>query len=298
MIGRFAHFQLMAPLGAGGMGVVYEARDLRLGRRVALKLVASDRDDRRDEERRLIREGETMALLNHPHICAVYEVGVHDGCIYIAMERLHGMNLKQRIAQRPLRTAEIVDVALQATSALSAAHGAGIVHRDIKPENIVVARSGRIKVLDFGLARRVPMVEARSAADGSTIPGRPIGTLNYMAPERILQMALDPRCDLFSLGVVMYEMATERLPFAAESDEQTLLNVIAGRPVPMRRLAPHRPAAFERIVHTLLATRPERRYASADALRDALLALDCRTKPIRTVTRKPGSVVLRRMTHE
>jgi eukaryotic-like serine/threonine-protein kinase len=271
MNGRlFAHYQLIAPLGAGGMGVVYDAHDLRRQRRVALKLVAPERGNSSREARRLMREGQTMALLNHPNVCAVYDVGVHDGCIYIAMERLHGMNLKQRIAQRPLRTGEVVDAALQIASALGAAHGAGIVHRDIKATNIVVDQAGLIKVLDFGLAKRFQLA-APAAADGSTMPGRPIGTLNYMAPERILQMALDPRSDLFSLGVVIYEMATERLPFAAASNDQTLLNVLAGRPLPIRMLSPRRPAALERIGRKLLATQPDRRCVARSAAGARLL---------------------------
>jgi len=269
VIGTVSHYRLVEPLGVGGMGVVYEAYDTRTGRPVALKFVDVDRLDDQDGMRRLKREAEMMAMLKHPHICSIHEVGEHEGCPYIAMERLHGMSLKLYIARRPLSTAAIVRITLQLTAALEAAHRVGIVHRDVKPGNVFVCRSGVVKVFDFGLARRFAD-DDQETAGGSTMPGRPIGTANYMAPERLLQMAVDPRSDLFSLGVVIYEMATERLPFAARSQAETAFNVMASDPTPLRDLSP-RPRALERIVQKLLSKEPCMRYQSAAELRAALL---------------------------
>src|SRR5262245_52522616 len=202
------HYKIVGKLGIGGMGVVYEAEDTRLPRRVGLKFLSDELAGDPDATRRLRREGEIIALLNHPHICTIHEIDTHDGRWFIAMERLEGVNLKQRMVRTSLDTAAVVSFAQQIADALDAAHDKGIVHRDIKPGNIFVSPAGRVKVLDFGLARRFKAEGDETPPDGSTIPGRPLGTANYMAPERILQLPLDPRSDLFSLGVVIYEMAT------------------------------------------------------------------------------------------
>jgi serine/threonine protein kinase len=256
------------------MGVVYEAEDTRLSRAVALKFLPDELADDPDMARRFQREAETVALLNHPHICTIYDVGEHEGRRFIAMERCEGVNLKTYMARKTLETAEIVDIALQITHALGAAHAKGVVHRDIKPGNIVVSDMGQVKVLDFGLARRFRMADTGALGiDGSTMPGRPLGTANYMAPERILQMPLDPRSDLFSVGVVIYEMATGRLPFAGASPADTVSNVLDKDPIPMRTLAPDRPAGLEAIAQRLLAKGADERYQSAAELADALQAL-------------------------
>ena len=196
-----------------------------------------------DAIRRFRREAHTLARLNHPNICTIYEIEDHDGKPFIAMERLEGTNLKTHIARKTLETREVLEIAAQIAEALDAAHGAGIVHRDIKPGNIFVGPNGQVKVLDFGMARSFSRDEGTAPRDGSTIPGRPIGTVNYMAPERILQMPLDARCDLFSLGVVMYEMATGRLPFAGASPSETVTNILENQPTPLTKLSPERPGA-------------------------------------------------------
>ncbi len=278
MIGQtISHYRVVGRLGVGGMGVVYDAEDQSLARRVALKLLSEDLFGDPDATRRLKREAQTIALLNHPHICTVYEVDEHAGRTFIAMERLDGRNLKAHMARRKLETAELLDIALQIAQALEAAHTKGIVHRDIKPGNIFVDDHGRVKVLDFGLARRLPEVTQGSSAfppiEGSTIPGRPVGTASYMAPERILQLPLDPRCDLFSLGVVMYEMATERLPFAGASPADTVTNILERDPIPATKLSPDRPGQLDRIINRLVAKRAEDRYPSATALCTDLRAL-------------------------
>jgi serine/threonine protein kinase len=227
-----------------------------------------------DMARRFQREAETIALLNHRHICTIYDVGEHEGRRFIAMERCEGVNLKTYMARRTLETSEVVEIALQITDALAAAHAKGVVHRDIKPGNIVISDSAEVKVLDFGLARRFRVAQTGGLGiEGSTMPGRPLGTANYMAPERILQMPLDPRSDLFSVGVVIYEMATGRLPFAGGSPSETVTNVLDRDPVPLRTLAPDRPATLEAITQRLLAKGADERYQSAAELGDALRGL-------------------------
>jgi serine/threonine protein kinase len=275
---RVAHYLVTGKLGVGGMGVVYEAEDTRLARPVALKFLPDELAGDPDAVRRFEREAQTIALLNHPHICTIYDLGQSHGRSFIAMERCDGVSLKTYMSRRTLDDAEIVDIALQITDALAAAHDKGIVHRDIKPGNIIVSDARHVKVLDFGLARRFRVPDTgQIGADGSTIIGRPLGTANYMAPERILQMPLDPRSDLFSVGVVIYEMATGRLPFAGGSPSDTVANVLDTDPVPLRTLAPGRPAALDAIVSRLIAKRAEDRFQSAAELRDALAALTRKT---------------------
>jgi eukaryotic-like serine/threonine-protein kinase len=272
MIGHtFARYRILRNLGVGGMGVVYEATDSELLRAVALKFLPEELADDPDATRRLKREAQTIAALSHPNICTVYEVGEHDGRAFIAMERLKGVSLNLYMAKRAIETAELIGIALQTAAALEAAHAEGIVHRDIKPANIFVTDDGQAKVLDFGLARRFRLDNIDPGQlDGSTILGRPLGTASYMAPERILQMPVDPRSDLFSLGVVIYEMATERLPFSGPSPSETVRNILEQNPIPLVELAPHRPLALSQIVSKVLSKRAGERYQSAGELREAL----------------------------
>jgi len=268
MIGTtLSNYRIVGKLGVGGMGVVYDAEDTRLPRRVALKFLSQELVGDPEATRRLQREAETIALLNHPNICTIYEIDEHEGSRFIAMERVDGANLKLHMSRTTLSDGEVVDIAKQVAGALQAAHEKGIVHRDIKPGNIMVGPGGMVKVLDFGLARRFKMPETGEAMlYGSTIPGRPLGTANYMAPERIAQGPLDPRSDLFSLGVVIYEMATGRLPFAGASPFETVTNVFEKDPEPLRNLAPERTSALERIAMRLMAKRPADRYETAEAV--------------------------------
>jgi serine/threonine protein kinase len=256
------------------MGIVYEAEDTRLSRPVALKFLPDELAGDADAVRRFEREAQTIALLNHPHICTIYDIGDDGGRTYIAMERCEGVNLKTYLARKTPTDEEVVGIARQIAEALQAAHEKGVVHRDIKPGNIIVSDSAEVKVLDFGLARRFKTEQTDDPGlQGSTIPGRPLGTANYMAPERILQLPLDPRSDLFSVGVVIYEMATGRLPFAGASPAETVTNILDKDPTPLRALSPERPAALEAIVRRLLAKRADERYQSAADLRAALNAL-------------------------
>jgi serine/threonine protein kinase len=262
-----SHYRITGRLGVGGMGVVYDAEDERLSRRVALKFLTDELATNHDATRRFRREAQMLARLNHPNICTIYEIEEHQGKPFIAMERLEGTNLKVHIARKTLETHEVLAIAIQVADALDAAHGVGIVHRDIKPGNVFVSAAGQVKVLDFGMARSFSPDDSTAPNDGSTIPGRPIGTVNYMAPERILQLPLDARCDLFSLGVMMYEMATGRLPFAGASPSETVTNILENDPIPLTKLAPGRPLQLEQMVTRLTAKRADSRYQSAKHLR-------------------------------
>ena len=274
MIGAtVSHYRVTGRLGVGGMGVVYDAEDERLSRRVALKFLSDELATNPDATRRLRREAQTLARLNHPNICTIYEIDEHEGKPFIAMERLEGTNLKLHIARKKLETSEVISIAMQVAEALDVAHGMGIVHRDIKPGNVFVGAAGQIKVLDFGMARSFSPDDPTGPNDGSTIPGRPIGTVNYMAPERIMQLPLDARCDLFSLGVVIYEMATGRLPFAGASPSETVTNILENEPTPLTTLSPERPLQLEQMVRRLTAKRADARYQSARGVLDDLAIL-------------------------
>jgi serine/threonine protein kinase len=266
-----SHYRITGKLGTGGMGVVYDADDLKLPRKVALKFLPDELAADHDAVRRFAREASTIALLSHANICTIYEVDTHEGRQFIAMERVDGVTLKTVMAREDLELSRLLDIGRQITAALGAAHAKGIVHRDIKPGNVMVAENGHVKVLDFGLARqfRLPGTN-QMGIEGSTVPGRPLGTANYMAPERILQLPLDPRSDLFSLGVILYEMATGRLPFAGAAPSDTVTNVLDREPEPLTTLAPDRPAALEHVVMRLLAKRAADRYQSAEHLAEAL----------------------------
>ena len=274
MIGSVvSHYRVIGRLGVGGMGIVYDAEDEQLSRHVALKFLADELATNPDAIRRFRREAQMLARLNHANICTIYEIAEHEGKPFIAMERLNGLNLKAHIARKALETAEVLDIASQVAEGLEVAHGVGIVHRDIKPGNVFVGRTGQVKILDFGMARSISPDDPTGPSDGSTIPGRPIGTVNYMAPERILQMPLDARCDLFSLGVVIYEMATGRLPFAGASPSETVTNILENEPTPLTKLVPGRPVQLEQIVTRLTAKRADERYQSARGVLDDLAAL-------------------------
>src|SRR5258705_589747 len=274
MVGTtLSHYRIVGKLGIGGMGVVYDAEDTRLPGRVALKFLPLELAGDPDATRRLQREAETIALLNHPNICTIFEIDEYEGSSFIAMERVDGTNLKLHMARTTLSDADVIDIARQVAGALEAAHDKGVVHRDIKPGNIMVVPGGVVKVLDFGLARRFKMPETgEQMMYGSTIPGRPLGTANYMAPERILQGPLDPRSDPFSVGVVMDEMATGRLPFAGASPGETVTNILENQPTPVTTLSPERSAFLERVVMRLLVKDPDGRYQTGGELLEALSA--------------------------
>jgi serine/threonine protein kinase len=278
MLGHtISHYRITGKLGSGGMGIVYEAEDVRLPRKVALKFLPDEYADDPDAERRFQREADTIAQLNHPNICTIYEIDRAEGRAFIAMECVEGLNLKTYMSRNQLSTGAIVEIAMQIAAALGSAHAKGIVHRDIKPGNIVVSSEGQVKVLDFGLARRFMTPDTHELGpDGSTIPGRPMGTANYMAPERILQLPLDPRSDLFSLGVVIFEMATGRLPFAGASPSETVANILDKDPITLTSLSPQHPKSLEQVVQRLLAKKARDRYPTAGELTGALMSIASR----------------------
>src|SRR5438874_3185530 len=259
------------------MGEVYLAQDTKLDRKVALKILPVEVAAHPDRMKRFLQEAKTVSALNHPNIITIYEIEHIDSVNFIATEFIDGETLRQRLKNAPVKLGEVLDVATQIASALSAAHAAGIVHRDIKPENIMLRRDGIVKVLDFGLAKlteRLPpdSVDAEAATKGlvQTEPGVVMGTVAYMSPEQARGLAVDARTDIFSLGVVIYEMVAGRAPFGGATRSDLIVALLEKAPRPLARFAPDAPAELERLVMKTLAKDREERYQTA---RDLLIDL-------------------------
>jgi len=278
-----SHFEILQVLGRGGMGVVYRARDTALNRTVALKFLLPGAFSLPDERQRLLREAQAAAALNHPHIATVYEVGEFEGRTFIAMEYVDGQTLKDRIRSGPLALGEVVEIAVQLADGLDGAHDRGIIHRDIKTSNIMIVGRNRVKLMDFGLARLTDVSQTLTAGIQ--------GTVAYMSPEQASGEAVDQRTDLWSLGVVLYEMLAGQLPFQA-AREQALIHAILNKtPAPLASLRPDLPAAMEKIVAKCLEKKPQNRYGSAAELRRDLVAFGRTVSPELAALTLTGTVV-------
>ncbi|HEV8592883.1 MAG TPA: serine/threonine-protein kinase [Pyrinomonadaceae bacterium] len=269
----FAHYEILSPIGSGGMGEVFLARDLKLDRRVALKFLNERFSKEEELLNRFIQEAKAASALNHPNILTVYEIGEHDGAHYISAEFIDGKTLRERMRSR-LTFDDTLSIMIQTAEALSAAHQAGIVHRDVKPENIMVRSDGYVKVLDFGLAK---LTEINNTGDEDetkklvkTNPGVVMGTVTYMSPEQARGKPTDARSDVFSFGSVLYEMLVGKVPFAGETVTDVLSSIISTEPQPITSLAPHLPRELQRIVQKTLKKKRDQRYQST---RDLLMDL-------------------------
>jgi eukaryotic-like serine/threonine-protein kinase len=274
---RLGPYEILGPLGAGGMGEVYRALDSRLGREVAIKVLPAESSTDPDRLKRFEQESKAAGALNHPNLLAVFDTGVHEGGPYIVFELLQGETLRQRLAPGPLPTRKAVECAVQIANGLAAAHQAGIVHRDLKPENVFVTEDGRVKILDFGLAKLQPRrnegdaLSAEATASEITGAGTVLGTVGYMSPEQVQGRPADPRSDIFSLGTLFYEMLSGRRAFARDSSIETLRAILKEDPAELSGVKGSVPSGLEQIVRRCLEKRPDERFQSA---RDVAFALE------------------------
>ncbi|CAN5214411.1 hypothetical protein BH20ACI2_BH20ACI2_04000 [soil metagenome] len=267
----FGHYEIVRQIGAGGMGEVYLAKDKKLDRKVAVKILNEKFSRHESNLQRFVREAKAASGLNHPNILVIHEIGEAEEANYIVSEYVEGETLREVIEKSPLKLSEILDVSIQITNALVAAHAARIVHRDIKPENIIVRPDGFVKILDFGLAKLVEQkaigFEASTVRQNQTAKGMILGTVNYMSPEQAKAERVDERTDIFSLGVVVYEMIAGKTPFAANTMSETFANLINAEPLPLARFAANVPDEMQRIVSKMLCKNKDERYQT---MRDLL----------------------------
>ncbi|HET9131293.1 MAG TPA: serine/threonine-protein kinase, partial [Terriglobia bacterium] len=264
-------YEITTRVGSGAMGEVYRARDTRLQRTVAIKMVRPELALQEEFRARFLHEARAISSLNNPHVCSLYDIGEHNGSHYLVMEFVEGESLDQMLKRGPLALDSILRYGSEIADALNAAHSRGIIHRDLKPANIMIAEGG-VKVLDFGLAKHI---ELNDSCEGTTVTvtapsnGRLVGTVAYMSPEQVEGLPLDARSDIFSLGVILYEMACGRRPFRGESTMSTLASILRDEPKPPGQLRSDISAGLERVVLHCLDKKPNDRYgAAADIERD------------------------------
>jgi eukaryotic-like serine/threonine-protein kinase len=301
MIGQtISHYRIVEKLGSGGMGVVYKAQDIRLDRFVALKFLPADLATDPQALERFRREAKAASAVNHPNICTIYDIGDQDGQSFIVMEFLEGMLLSNCIAGRPLETALTLSLAIEMADALDAVHSVGIIHRDIKPSNVFVTRRGDVKILDFGLAKmtgHVDLLNGDRLHEASTVrtqyltaAGATPGTVSFMSPEQVHGEELDPRTDLFSFGVLIYEMATGRLPFERKTVGATFAAILQESPEPATRWNSQLPVKFDEIVSKALQKNRQLRCQHASEIRSHLQQLQAATKSNPTTPAVPESI--------
>src|SRR3984957_20064270 len=274
---RLGPYGILSAIGAGGMGEVYKARDTRLDRIVAIKVLPGHLADRAELRERFDREAKAIASLNHPHICTLYDTGHQDGTDYLVMEYLEGETLAHRLTKGPLPLDQVLRYAIEIADALDKAHRKGVTHRDLKPGNIMLTRSGT-KLLDFGLAKlkqevapaNVQLSQLPTANDPLTAQGTIVGTLQYMAPEQLEGKEVDARTDIFAFGAIVYEMATGKQAFEGKSQASLIAKILETDPPPISSLQPMTPPALDRVVKKCLAKEPDERWHAAKDLCDAL----------------------------
>ena len=273
---RLGPYEVLSPLGAGGMGEVYRGRDPRIGRDVAIKVLPEAFSKDVERLHRFEKEARSAGVLNHPNVLVVYDVGEQDGCPYIVEELLEGETLRERLVRGGLSADEVVGYGVQIASGLAAAHEKGVVHRDLKPENLFLTRDGRLKILDFGLAKLTqPETKDGAAAEAATLSagteaGVTLGTVGYMSPEQVRGMSADARSDIFSLGTVLYEMATGQRAFRGSSPAETMSRILTDQPPSVTDTRPDAPRALDRVVRRCLEKEPARRFQSANDVAFAL----------------------------